>query len=96
MRGGASTVREMVHAGEIRHTDLLSYSDPRESSFSMDEYFDYAVRLDVLLNFFNVAPNVLIKHKLCDLAFAATLRSKEMGRVTFTPERDDDVCDVCE
>ena len=90
MRGGASTVREMVHAGEIRHTDLLSYSDPRESSFSMDEYFDYAVRLDVLLNFFKAAPNVLIKHKLCDLAFTATLRSKEMGRVTFTPESDDD------
>ena len=56
----------------------------------MDEYFDYAVRLDVLLNFFKAAPNVLVKHKLCDLAFTATLRSKEMGRVTFTPESDDD------
>ena len=80
----AADVRELLASGDLRYTDLATFGDPAVSSFDMDEYFDYAVRLEVLSDFFASAPNALVRHKLCDLAFAQTLR-KQGVRVVFAP-----------
>ena len=69
-------MRELLASGDLRYTDLATFGDPAVSSFDMDEYFDYAVRLEVLSDFFASAPNALVRHKLCDLAFAQTLRKQ--------------------
>lgn len=80
----APTVRALLKSGELRFTDLKDFDDARVSSFDMDEYFDHAVRFEALTAFFAHAPNALVRHKLCDLAFVHWLK-KGAGRVAFDP-----------
>ena len=75
----AAAARALVASGAARLTDLEAF-DLSVESFNMDEYFDYAVRLDVLTSFFKLAPNALVKHKLCDLAFISShVKAKASG-----------------
>lgn len=67
----AAAARALVASGAARLTDLEAF-DLSVESFNMDEYFDYAVRLPVLSSFFKLAPNALVRHKLCDLAFISS------------------------
>lgn len=79
----ADGVRALLASGAARFTRLSAH-DVSVESFNMDEYFDYAVRFDVLRRFVTSIPRVVITHKLCDLAFTKRLRA--MKPPAFTPE----------
>ena len=79
----ASDVRSLLATRTVRLTDLNAL-DIESESFNLDEYFDYAVQFEQFERFFRAAPPVVIRHKLCDLAFSAHM--KECCSPTrFTP-----------
>ena len=75
----SADVRAALASGEARLTDLHAL-DLNVESFNMDEYFDYAVRFRAFEGFFRRAPSVVIRHKLCDLAFISELRRAQPVR----------------
>jgi len=83
----AAGVRAALAAGQARLTNLASF-DLSTESFNMDEYFDYALRFAALESFLACAPNAVLRHKLCDLAFASQLRRSKPAR--FTPSAHDE------
>jgi hypothetical protein len=83
----AADVRAQLRAGSALLTDLCAL-DMSKESFNMDEYFDYAVRFEALRGFFASVPPVVIRHKLCDLAFVGILHQSPTER--FTPDEADE------
>ena len=82
----AAEARAALATGALGLTDLRRH-DVTVESFHMAEYFDYAVRLDALSGFVRDVPAAVLRHKLCDLAFASKLR--KLRPKLFTPEDDD-------
>ena len=85
----AAGVRSALARGAAALTDAQQREDGRRGvafgavgsgHYHLAEYFDFAVRRDVLGRWVRRCPQVLLKHKMCDLAFTHTLRDRLASR----------------
>ena len=78
-------VREMLAARACHCTDADLPDGLEEDEHNLAEYFDYAVRYEVLSTFFAQTPVAVTQHRFCDLSFAFLLNHRGPSTVRFLP-----------
>jgi hypothetical protein len=84
----ASAVRQLLARDDVRLTDANARDGLEDSDHNMPEYFDCAVRFELIRSYFAGMPDYVVAHKLCDLAFCFLATSGKYC-VRFMPAGDE-------
>ena len=84
----AREARAMMRGGFARYTDADLRDGLHEDEHNMAEYFDFAVRYEVLARFFAEMPRTVTRHRYCDLGFAFLCNVRDGTSVRFMPSDD--------